>query len=860
VIQRVRTRLSDLERGLPPGVGIEVGYDRSDLITRSVRTLTNTMIQEIIVVTLICIVFLLHVRSAFVAVFVLPTGVLLTLTIMNLFGINANIMSLGGIAISIGVMVDSSIVMVENAHKHIEHQKERVAAGFESVPRVQLIATAAREVGPSLFFALLIITVSFIPVLALGEQAGRLFKPLAYTYIFAMGSSAILAVTIIPVLMTMFVSEQVIPSTLSYWTRLTLYISIIVVPALVLSVWPPAPLAASRWWLAGGWLVLSAVIVLPQRIMREDRLPAGRLLLWVFRPIFTLSMRFWPLTLTAALVLALSAAVPFQRLGSEFMPPLEEGDLLYMPSADPGISMTKARELLQQTDKLVRSFPEVQSVMGKIGRAETATDPAPPPMFETVVTLKRDKADWRQVARSFQNWPIGTRWLARMLKGDTRPITVNELVYGYEEPRADGSATTVPGLDQTLRIPGLTNAWTMPIKTRIDMLSTGIKTPVGVKVMGPDLPTLASLSSRIASVLTNDDATAHYTASAFPEKSVGGNYFDIRIDRKEIARYGLSVVDVQDVIMTAMGGMNVSSTVEGLERYPINVRYPHELRDNLPALQRTLVATPSGAQLPLGQLAAFVVHKGAPQIKSENARLTSWVFVDIKDIDVGTYVAKAQRVVAEQVDLPAGYTVIWSGQFEYMQAARKRLLIVAPITAVLIVLLLYMSTRSWIRVAMVLLTVPLSLIGAFWLLWALEYNMSVAVWVGIIALAGLDAEMGLVLLLYLDLSHKRQASEGCMRDANDLWHAVYRGTLERVRPITMTTMTSFIALTPLLVATGAGADTMRRLAVPVIGGLATGYVGVLLVLPIVYYLIKRTAMLRDSYRAAQRPSLSAEAT
>jgi len=843
-IQRVRKKLAELEKGLPPGVAIEVGYDRSDLIERAIDTLSGTLVEEITVVTLVCIVFLLHARSALVAVFVLPTGVLATLALMNLMGINANIMSLGGIAIAIGVMVDSSIVMVENAHKHLEHEKERTAGGAPPRPKGEIIAEAACEVGPSLFFSLLIITVGFLPVFALGEQSGRLFKPLAWTKTFAMGSAAILAVTIIPVLMTYFISERVVPLAWSRGKRVAVYLAVIVLPALVLAVLPIEAAAGKHVWLVVGWLVLSTLIILPQKITKEDRLPISRLLMAAYRPVFAVVMRLRWLVLAATVGLIALTLWPFSQLGSEFMPPLEEGDLLFMPSVDPGISMTKARELLQQTDRLIMQFPEVDTVFGKIGRAETATDPAPPPMTETVVTLKRDKSQWRQVPirRFFGGW-FG--WLRRPLSGiwpETRPITVNELVYGYTLPKGDGESFRVPGLNETVHIPGMTNAWTMPIKTRIDMLSTGIKTPVGIKVMGPDLKTLADLASQIATVVKTTENTGPYTTSVFPEKSVGGNYLDIQINRDEIARYALTIGDVQDVIMSAMGGMNISSTVEGLERYPINLRYPHELRDNLPALKQTLVGTPTGAQVPLGQLAAFVIHKGAPQIKSENARLTSWVYVDISGIDVGTYVANAQRAVAEQVDLPAGYNIVWSGQFEYMEAARKRLVVVAPIAAVLIILLLYISTQSWLRVGIVLLAVPMSLIGAFWFLYLLDYNLSVAVWVGIIALAGLDAEMGLVLLLYLDLSFNRFRSQGRMRDPNDLWQAVYHGAVERVRPITMTTLTTFIGLIPLLWTSGAGADTMRRLAAPIIGGLATGYFGVLLVFPIVYYIVQRVAL------------------
>jgi copper/silver efflux system protein len=829
-IENVRAKLTQLEAGLPPGVAVRVGYDRSDLIDRAIRTVSDTLIEEVTVVALVIVLFLLHARSALVAAFVLPTGVLATLTVMYLFGINANIMSLGGIAISIGVMVDSSIVMVENAHKHLERQKELVAHGRKAQPWARVVADAAVEVGPTLFFSLLIITVSFLPIFVLGEQAGRLFKPLAYTKTFAMAAAAMLAVTIIPVLMTFFIRERVLPQALALWERAVIGGLVIVGPAVVLAVVPLVRFAAYRWWMVGAWVVLSALIVLPQRVLSEERNAISRALQFLYQPLFVLVMRFPVVTIAAAGVLLVATLWPFSQLGSEFMPPLEEGDILYMPTTDPGVSITKARELLQQTDKIITQFPEVRSVMGKIGRADTATDPAPPSMFETTIMLHRDKSKWRRV-------PTTTWWGGPT----TRPITVNELIYGYELPGEGGKPIHVPGMNEALNLPGLPSLWTQPIETRIAMLSTGIKTPVGVKVFGPDLRTLTDVSIQIANVLKTSEETARWTTSVFPEKTVGGNYFDVEIDRDEIARYALTVADVQDVIMSAMGGMNVSYTVEGLERYPVNLRYPHELRDNLPALKQTLVATPLGAQVPLGQLAHFNIHKGPPMVKSENARLTSWVFVDIAGIDVGTYVKNAQQAVAAQVKLPPNYTIAWSGQYEYMEAARKRLTVVVPIAAVLIVLLLYAATRSWLRVGIVLLAVPFSLVGAVWLLYLLHYNLSLAVWVGVIALAGLDAETGLVMLLYLDNSFERFKSEGRMRSRDDLWWAIHDGAVQRIRPKTMTVMTTFVGLVPLLWATGAGADTMRRLAAPMIGGLATSFLLELLIYPAIFYLTKLIA-------------------
>ncbi len=832
-IDRVKARLAELEKGLPEGVRIEIAYDRSDLIERAVGTLTKTLTEEVVVVAIVCILFLLHARSALVAAFVLPAGVLATLTVMHLAGINANIMSLGGIAISIGVMVDSSIIMVENAHKFLEIERRRVAEGAAPRPRIEIIGDAAKEVGPSLFFALLIIVVSFLPIFVLGEQSGRLFKPLAFTKTFAMASGAILAVTVIPVLMTFFVTERTLPEAWGRRRRWGTYAGLMLVPAVGLGIY-------FSWWWAAAWVVLAALVLLPQRIPDEERNPISRVLEAIYNPAFALVMRFKGLTLLVAVLVLAATWWPFTQLGREFMPPLEEGDLLYMPTTDPGIGPTKAREVLQQTDKILAQFPEVKSVFGKIGRAETATDPAPMSMLETTLTLHRDKSKWRavRVSRFFDGWPGWARWLPERVFASTRAITMDEIIYGYEIPDGRGGTLRVPGMNDALQFPGLTNAWTMPIRTRIDMLSTGIRTPVGIKFMGPDLEVLAGLAQEAAHALKSDAATSANTTSAFPEKSVGGNYFDVEVNRDAIARYGLVVGDVQDVIMTALGGMTVTSTVEGLERYPVNVRYPSELRDTIESVRQTLVATPSGAQVPLAQLADIAISKGPPMVKSENARLTSWVYVDIAEIDVGTYVDRAKEVVAREVPLPPGVTVKWSGQYEYMQAAAARLKIAIPLALVGIVLLLYLSTRSWLRVAIILLAVPFSLVGAIWFLWWMDYEMSLAVWVGLIALAGLDAETGAVMLLYLDTSYERFKAEGRLNSREDLWTAVHDGAVKRIRPKTMTVASTFVGLLPLLWADGAGADTMRRLAVPMIGGLGTSFLLELLIYPVVYYLAR----------------------
>jgi Cu(I)/Ag(I) efflux system membrane protein CusA/SilA len=872
-IVKVREKLRSVEAGLPPGVGIEIGYDRSDLIDRSVATLTDTLIQEITVVALVCILFLLHARSELVAVFVVPTGILASILVMHLFGINANVMSLGGLAIAIGVMVDSSIVMVENSHKHLDREEERLhalrAAGLAAVPRprTEIIAEAAKEVGPSLFFALLTLTVSFLPIFVLGEQSGRLFKPLAYTKTFAMAASSFLAITIIPVLMSLFITARVLPKEWGWWKNLLLTLAAMFIPAALLLYLPLPRWNEYRPWFALGWAVLAGMLLVPQKIIHENANPISKFQQWIYHPLFVLAMRMRWLALAVAVAAFVwvglvigtivspdwfTAQAPWAwkvvpRFGSEFMPPLEEGDLLYMPTTDPGLSMTKARELLQQTDRLILEVPEVQSVMGKIGRAETATDPAPVSMYETTITLARDKSRWRHVPveRFYAGWPEWLRRLPEKWWPATRPITAIELIYGYDLPGGPRAA----GLNEIVQAPGLTNSWTMPIRTRIDMLSTGIKTPVGVKIMGPDLATLSSLAGRVADAVKTGPRTGPHTTSAFAEKTLGGSYLDIVINRDEIARYGLTVADVQDVVATALGGMGVTLTVEDLQRYTVNLRYAGELRDSLAALRQTLVAAPSKAQVPLGQLAAFTIKGGPDMIRSENARLSSWVYVDIVDIDVGTYVDDAKKAVAEKVSLPPGYTIVWSGQYEYMQEASARLAVAIPMTGVLIVLLLYLSARSWLRVGIVLLAVPFSLVGAFGVLWLLDYHLSLAVWVGLIALAGLDAETGMVMLLYLDNSFERFRREGRLRSVHDLWWAIHDGAVKRIRPKTMTVATAFIGLVPLLWAVGAGADTMRRLAAPMIGGLITSFIMELLIYPVIFYTAKRLALRRELRQA-----------
>jgi Cu(I)/Ag(I) efflux system membrane protein CusA/SilA len=842
VIADVKAKLAALEEGLPPGVFIKPTYDRSNLINRSVVTLRNTLIEEIIVVGLVCILFLLHMRSELVAVFVVPSSVVAALLVMHLLGINANIMSLGGIAISIGVVVDSAVIMVENGHKHLDREEDRVHAGHPPTPRVEIMMAAAREVGPQLFFSLLIITVSFLPVFVLGGEAGRLFKPLAFTKTFAMSAAALLSITIIPVLMYYFITGRVLPQRWGVWRNTAITLGAMLLPAAALfMICAGMPhLAAYRWWIAGGWAVLVAMLLLPQKIIHEQHSPISWVLQRMYEPAFRLAMANpWKVLLVAAVALA-STYYPMTRMGTEFMPPLDEGDLLYMPTTDPSISITKSKQLLQQTDKLIKAFPEVVSVHGKIGRAETATDPAPLSMIETVAQLNPDHSQWRtrRPTYFFSKWP---RWIQRPFTATfwpiERPITTEELKFGWQD--ADG--TMHAGLNSVVAFPGMANAWPFPIENRINMLATGIKTPVGIKIMGPDLKTLNELAERAASAVRPIQGTV----SAYSERTLGGYYLDFDIDRDAAARYGLTTADVQDVIQSAIGGMNFTTTVEGLERYPLNIRYLRDFRDDLPALNQVLVTgTMPGAkgervQVPLGQLASIHITAGAPMIRSENAQRTAWIFVDLAGRDLGGYIAEARRVVGRDIDLPPGYTLVFSGQFEFWEKTLPRLYAASVLALVAIVFLLYVSSRSWLRVGVVLLAVPFSLIGAFWFMHLLDFNLSLAVVIGIIALAGLDAETGMVMLLYLDNSYDRFREQGRMRSHADLYAAVHDGAVKRIRPKAMTVAAAFIGLVPLLWAEGTGADTMRRIAAPMIGGLLISFLMELVVYPVVFFLAKR---------------------
>ena len=728
VIQDVKARLADLRDSLPEGVEVEVAYDRTALIDRTIDSLSVTLAQQLAIVGLACLLFLLHVRSALVAVITLPLALLATFVALSFQGLNLNIMSLGGIAVAIGTLVDASIVMVENAHNHLARDQGRR-------PHWQVIAEAAREVGPTLFFALLVITVSFLPVFALEAQEGRLFKPLAFTKTYAMAAAALLSVTLVPVLV-------------GYWVR--------------------------------------------GRIRPLGRHPVNRLLSRLYRPLLAGVLRLRYLVLGAAVLGLALTALPWTRLGSEFMPRLWEGDLLYMPTTLPGISITKATEVLQQTDRILSAFPEVEHVFGKLGRADTATDPAPLSMIETTIQLK-PSSEWRP--------------------GMTPERLIEEM-------------------DAAIQVPGLTNAWTMPIKTRIDMLSTGIRTPVGIKVGGPDLAELERLGQEVEAVL----GALPGTASAYAERIMSGNYLDFRIDRDAVARYGLTVGDVQDVIQTAIGGANLTTAVEGLARYPVNLRYSRSLREDLPALGNVLVPTPAGAHIPLRRLARIEYALGPASIKSEGAKPNAWVHVDVRDLDVGTYVEQARAAVAAQVSLPPGYTLTWSGQYEHMERAERRLALIIPLTLLLIAAIIYASRKSVAETVLVLVGAPFALTGAIWLLYALDYNFSVAVWVGIIALAGLYAETATVLLLYLDLTVREYRQRGLLTDRGALARAIRDGATRRLRPILMTIATDVIGLLPIMWSAGAGADVMKRIAAPLIGGVLTAGLVVLFLYPVVYYL------------------------
>lgn len=736
VIDGVKSRLAALQSSLPEGVEVVTVYDRSGLIDRAVTNLWTKLLQELLVVGLVCVVFLFHVRSSLVAILSLPLGILVAFIIMHWQGINANIMSLGGIAIAIGAMIDGAIVMIENMHKHMEKTP------LTAENRWEVVARAASEVGPALFFSLLIITVSFVPVFALEAQEGRMFAPLAFTKTYAMAASAALAVTLVPVLMGYFIRGKVLP---------------------------------------------------------EHKNPVNRLLVGIYMPVLKLVLRFPLSTVLAAVLLMVVGLWPATKIGSEFIPPLDEGDLMYMPTTYPGISIGKARQLLQQTDKLIATVPEVETVFGKVGRADTATDPAPLTMIETFIQLK-PRDEWRE------------------------GMTTEKLKQEFND---------------LIRFPGVTNAWVMPIITRIDMLATGIKTPVGIKVAGPDLVTIQSIGQRLEEIL----AQVPGTASVYSERVAGGRYVKVDIDRLRAARYGLNIADVQQVVASAIGGINVARTTEGLERYPINVRYPEDYRDSPEKLEQLPIVTASGQRIALADVANIRIEDGPPAIKSENARLNGWTFVDIESVDVGSYVEQAMLTVNRELDLPAGYSVTWSGQYEYMLRAKEKLTYVVPLTLGIIVVLLFLNFRRLAEVGIIMGTLPFAMIGAVWLMYLLGYNFSVAVGVGFIALAGVAVEIGVIMLVYLNQAYEAML-ESCetkrqMPKRATLRQAVLQGAGLRVRPVMMTAAATVGGLVPIMVGTGTGSEVMGRIAAPMVGGMISAVLLALLVIPVLFYLWKR---------------------
>lgn len=742
-IKGVKAKLEELKAGLPEGVEIITTYDRSDLIERAVSTLQSKLIEEFIVVALVCALFLFHLRSSLVIILSLPVGILVAFIIMQRMGINANIMSLGGIAIAIGAMVDAAIVMIENVHKHFERQV------VTDENRWRIIFEASKEVGAPLFFSLLIITLSFLPVFTLEAQEGRLFAPLAFTKTFAMAAAAGLSITLVPVLMGLFIRGHITP---------------------------------------------------------EEKNPVNRILIAGYRPFINMVMKAPKTILLITALLVLVSAWPVMKTGSEFMPDLDEGDLLYMPTTFPGISIGKAQELLQQTDKLIKTVPEVKQVFGKIGRAETATDPAPLTMIETTVQLKpRDQ------------WRPG--------------MTPEKL---KEE------------LNRVVKLPGLTNAWVMPIKNRIDMLATGIKTPVGIKVAGPDLKEIQRIGTQIEDVVRDIPGTL----SVYSERVAGGRYLMIDIQREAAARFGLNIADVQEVVRTAIGGMAVASSVEGLERYPINIRYPREIRDSLERIRNLPIVTPMGANLPLSEVADIRIESGAAMIKTENARLNGWIYVDLEVSDLGGYVSHAKQVVADKVKLPPGYSISWSGQYEYMQRAKERLATVVPVTLSIIILLLYLNFRRFSEVAIIMGTLPLALAGGYWLLYLLDYNMSVAVGVGFIALAGVSVEIGVIMLVYLNQALAEQVQlakdRGQALAEDDIRKAVINGSLLRVRPIMMTVAAIIAGLLPIMLGGGTGSEVMRRIAAPMVGGMVSATILTLVVIPAVFLIWKRWSLVKHT--------------
>jgi Cu(I)/Ag(I) efflux system membrane protein CusA/SilA len=780
VIGRVKGKLQQIQSSLPEGVEVAVAYDRSDLIERSIATLRRTLIEELVIVSIVILIFLWHVPSAIIPILTIPIAVIISFIPMYYTGLTSNIMSLGGIAIAIGAMVDAAIVVVEQTHKKLEHWEAAGRPGSGS----RVIIDAVKEVAGPSFFSLLVIAVSFLPIFALQYQEGRLFKPLAFTKTFSMAIAAFLAITLDPAIRLLFMRTR--------------------------------EFAFRPRWVAG---VANAVLI--GKIHSEENHPISRPLMRLYHPIVRFVLNFKWLVIVAAVLLVAVTVPVYERLGSEFMPPLNEGTILYMPITLPGISVTEAAKYLQIQDKLLKKFPEVRSVFGKVGKSETATDPAPLSMVETTVVLKPE-SEWRMVHRErwysnkLKHVPHG--WLQQVWPEDA-PITWQELL---------------DEMDRAVQIPSYANAWLFPIRTRIDMITTGIRTPVGVKILGPKLATIEEIGLQLERTLQGVQGTR----SAFFERVTGGYYVDFQVKREEAARYNLSGDDVQDLIESAIGGKNVTTTIEGRERYPVNVRYARDLRDDLPKLGRVLVPTPDGAQIPLVQLADISVHTGPSMIKNEEGFLAGFVYVDVAGRDMGRYVEDAKRMVADKIRLPAGYQLVWSGQYEYLLRVVERLWVVVPFTLAIVFLLLYFNTGSFVKTAIILLAVPFSAVGAIWLLYLLNYNLSIAVWVGLIALLGVDAETAVFMLLYLDLAYNEHKARGEMRNMADLKLAIEEGAVKRLRPKVMTVAVMFLGLVPILWSTGAGSDVMRRIAAPMIGGIFTSFLLELMVYPAIYELWK----------------------
>ena len=838
VVEAVKHKIARIARTLPPGVLIRTGYDRTLLINRAISTLSDTLTEEMIVVALVCIFFLLHGRSALVAIIVIPTSMLVSLAILYLMGVSANIMSLSGIAIAIGVVVDSAIVTVENAHQHLNAEDARIRSGAPARERWMVILQAAGEVAPSLFFSLLILTVSFLPIFILPGESGQMFTPLALTGTFAMAAAAIVSITLIPVLMVYFIRPTLFPE---HWPRrwqVALAAVLAAAGGAGAFVWAGhSPLLAEhRLSAAFAVTVLMLLLGVPQRIVHEQDNPISRALQNGFAPIFRFAIRYrWALIAVAA-ALVLSVLWPLSRLGTQFTPPLWEGDLEYMPTTYPGLGITEARAILQQTDKIIMRFPEVASVFGQSGRAQTATDDAPLGMLDTIVHLK-PRQEWPEAAvvRFYAHWPRWLQWPFRhTFWPDRRRVTVDQLENGYTGP----AGTFHEGLDQALNIPGLPPYWTMPVANRTNMVNSGSKTLIGIRVSGPSLAVLGKLSNEIARAVT----PVRGTLSAIANQTLGGYYLDITVRRDVAARYGLTVGAVQRVISTAIGGQRIGTMVLGVERYPIDLRYPVNLRDAPQELRQLPVMLPGGGSIPLGMVSAIRYHAGPPSIDSYDTRTVNYINVTTGVSDVLGYVRRADAAIARSVTLPPGYTYRWVGQFQQIRAADQRLALAVPLALFAIIVLLLLATGHLMRVLGVLLAVPFGLVGAFWGLWLMHYELSVAVWVGVIALAGLAAEMGLVLLVYLDLSVRELRDRAGLHTRADLLEAVYAGTVRRIRPKTMTVSAALVGLAPLLWAQGSGADMMRHLAVPMIFGLVTSFVLELLVLPALYYIVMGHAL------------------